>query len=114
MILGSGAFEINLSVPLVLEYEEVIFREWSLLTLEADDVDALFNYLCAAANRYQIHFLWRPFLKDPKDEMVLELAVSASCDHIVTYHQRDFLGAERFGVEVIEPVQSLRIIGELP
>ena len=113
-LIGSGAFEINLSVPLVLEYEEVIYRELSFLTLEADNVDDLLNYLCSAANRHQINFLWRPFLKDPKDEMVLELAVSACCDHVVTYNQRDFLGAETFGVEVIEPVQLLRIIGELP
>jgi predicted nucleic acid-binding protein len=82
--------------------------------LEADDVDDLLNYLCAAANRHQIHFLWRPFLKDPKDEMVLELAVSACCDYIVTYNHRDFLGAETFGVQVIEPAELLRSIGELP
>jgi hypothetical protein len=46
--------------------------------------------------------------------MVLELAVSAGCDSIVTYNQRDFLGAGTFGVQVIEPVELLRSIGELP
>ena len=113
-LVGSGAFEINVSVPLVLEYKEVLYRELSVLTLAADDVDDLLDYLCMVANRHQIHFLWRPLLKDPKDDMVLELAVAADCDYIVTYNQRDFQGAETFGVQVIEPVQLLRSIGELP
>ena len=113
-LVDSGAFEINASVPLVLEYEEVLYRELSALTLVADDVDDLLDYLCSVANRRQIHFLWRPYLKDPKDDMVLELAVTADCDYVVTYNRRDFQGAETFGVEVIEPVQLLRIIGGLP
>lgn len=113
-LVGSGAFEINVSVPLVLEYEEVLHRQLSALTLAADDVDDLLDYLCAVANRHQIHFLWRPFLRDPKDDMVLELAVTAGCDYIVTYNHRDFQGAETFGVEVIEPVKLLGIIGEVP
>ena len=106
-LVGSGTFEANMSVPLVLEYEEVLQRELSVLTLAVDDVDDLLDYLCMVANRHQIHFLWWPLLKDPKDDMVLELAVVADCDYIVTYNQRDFQGAETFGVKVIEPVQLL-------
>jgi predicted nucleic acid-binding protein len=60
-----------------------------------------------------LFFLWRPYLKDPEDDMVLELAVTANCDFIVTYNIKDFKGAEEFGVEVITPQEFLERIGEL-
>jgi len=46
--------------------------------------------------------------------MVLELAVTASCDFIITYNKRDFQGAERFGLRVVTPKEFLEEIGELP
>jgi hypothetical protein len=62
----------------------------------------------------EIYFLWRPYLRDPRDDLVLELAVKAGCRFIVTYNQRDFAGCERFGVEAIRPGDLLRRIGEVP
>lgn len=56
-------------------------------------------------------FLWRPFLRDPKDELLLELAVKAQCGYIVTYNRRDFEGSEEFGIVVVTPGQMLREIG---
>jgi hypothetical protein len=50
-----------------------------------------------------IHFLWRPTLRDPRDELVLELAVAAGCPHIVTHNVRDFASAEQFGVIALPP-----------
>ncbi len=76
-------------------------------------IDDILDYVCAVANHRQVFYLWRPFLKDPKDEMVLELAVTANCDFIVTYNKNDFEGAERFGLEVITPKEFLERIGEL-
>ena len=58
-------------------------------------------------------FLWRPFSKDPKDDMVLELAVAAECEYLVTFNEKDFEGAERFGIKVVEPKEFLKRIGEL-
>jgi len=59
------------------------------------------------------HFLWRPVLKDPKDDHVLELAVEASAQFIVTYNLRNFAGAEKFGIQVVTPKEFLKVIGEL-
>ena len=56
----------------------------------------------------------RPYLPDPDDDMVLELAVAAQCDFVVTYNMRDFVGVERFALRVIEPGAFLRHIGALP
>jgi len=61
-----------------------------------------------------IHLLWRPQLRNPDDEMVLELAVAAGCDHIVTYNKKDFAEARRFGLRVTTPREFLKLLGEIP
>ncbi len=58
-------------------------------------------------------YQWRPLLKDPKDDMVLELAVAAQCDWIVTFNKRDFVGAEQFGIQIATPREFLWTIGGL-
>ena len=74
-----------------------------------DDIEELIEVLTQAANLWQIHFLWRPFLPDPNDEMLLELAFTANCDAIVTYNLRDFRGVkENFGIAVITPKQFIQ------
>jgi|SRR5690554_377931 predicted nucleic acid-binding protein len=72
------------------------------------------DYLCTIGNRHQIYFLWRPYLNDPKDDMVLELAVTAGCRYIVTFNERDFRDIERFGLQAIRPIEFPRIIGDVP
>ena len=108
--LGSGAFEVSISVPLVLEYEAVAKAQARELGLTHQDVDDLLDYVCAAAQRRRIFYLWRPVLRDPRDDMVLELAVEAGAEIIVTFNQRDFDGAEQFGIRVLPPGEVLRIL----
>ena len=67
----------------------------------------------ARSHLQQIFFLWRPLLPDPKDDMLLELAVAARCQSIITYNVRDFVGAEKFGISVLEPGPFLSGIGVL-
>lgn len=113
-LLGlSDRFEINLSVPLVLEYEDVAMRPGLVPELLPQDIIDIMDYLCSVANRHDIFFLWRPLLVDPKDDMVLELAVEAHCDYIVTFNTRHFVGVERFGLQAVTPQEFLRKIGEL-
>ena len=73
-LIDTGHFDIHLSVPLVLEYTEVLLRELQNLYLSREEVDDLIDFFCAVGIQHEIFFLWRPFLLDPKDEMVLELA----------------------------------------
>jgi putative PIN family toxin of toxin-antitoxin system len=110
-LLGSELFQINLSVPLVLEYEDVVKRYLHELPVDKQDVEDLLDYLCSIANITEIHYLWRPFLRDPGDDMVLELAVAANCDAIVTFNKRDFGGCEQFGVRLLTPFELLVEIG---
>ena len=111
-LIGTGKFDISLSVPLLIEYEAVSKRR-KFEELIDTDIDNLLNYLCKVADKRDIFFLWRPFLKDPKDDMVLELAVEAGCEFIITYNLDDFKGVEQFDVEAITPKQFLIKIGEL-
>lgn len=112
-LVGSERFNIHLSVPLVLEYEEVLRREILNLTISESDIQDFIDFHCAVAMRHQVFFLWRPYLRDPKDDMVLELAVKAGCDSVVTYNVRDFAGIERFGISAITPATFLESIGAL-
>jgi predicted nucleic acid-binding protein len=105
-------FQLNVSVPVVLEYEDVCKRHISATGLAIGDIESIVDYMCATARQREIFYLWRPLLKDPKDDMVLELAVEAGCDVIVTFNVRDFAGAERFGIRVMTPRAFLLEIGE--
>ncbi len=107
-------FEINVSVPLVLEYESALKRPGTVPALTSEEVDTVLDYLCSVAHHREIYFLWRPALRDPKDDMVLEVAVEASCEFVVTHNPRDFKGIERFGVGAVTPSEFLREIGEIP
>jgi len=113
-LVGTGRFEIHLSVPLVLEYQEVLSRELSNLYVSATDIEDFIEFHCSVAMKHQIFFLWRPYLRDPKDDMVLELAVAAGCDSVVTYNIRDFAGIEKFGITAVVPAEFLKAIGALP
>jgi putative PIN family toxin of toxin-antitoxin system len=112
-LLGAGLFDIHDSVPLIFEYEDVIQRQRVSLGLSNQDVSDFINSLCALAQHHEIYFLWRPFLPDANDKLILELAVSAQCDYIVTHNISDFKGVEKFGVKAITPREFLQIIGEV-
>lgn len=105
--VGTGQFEICLSVALLLEYESVLKRPSIGITLSRATVDDILDYLAKVGQPQDIHFLWRPTLPDAADDHVLELAVAGGCDTIITFNRRDFRGAERFGVEIASPATFL-------
>lgn len=113
MLLESGKFDIHLSVPLALEYEDATKSKGGK-NLRLEEIDDILDYICSVAQHHEIYFLWRPFLGDPRDDMVLELAVAAESKIIVTYNTDDFRGSEEFGIRVLTPRQFLQEIGELP
>lgn len=113
-LIGQGRFNLHISVPLLLEYEAVLHRQLSHLPgLNADDIEHFLDYVCAVAHQHEVFFLWRSTLHDPLDEMLLELAVEAQCEVIVTYNRRDFVGSEPFGIKILSPREYLAAIGEI-
>jgi predicted nucleic acid-binding protein len=106
--IGTGAFELAVSVPLMLEYEDAMMRQLSSSPLNEADVRDLLDYVCGVAVHQEVFFLWRPFLRDAADDMIVELAVAAGCELIVTHNVRDFRGSERFGLRVVTPAAFLQ------
>jgi predicted nucleic acid-binding protein len=101
--VGSGSFELVISVPLALEYEAVLMRQLPWTALDESDIGAIVDYICSVADRQEIFFLWRPLLRDPGDDLVLELAIAAGCEAIITHNVRDFAEAAKFGLKVLTP-----------
>jgi len=102
-LLRDEQFEIAVSVPLVLEYETVLVQHAVELGLSREAAIGVVDFLCDVAHRQDIHFLWRPSLPDPQDEFVLELAVAANCEAIITHNVRDFVGAKKFKPKALTP-----------
>lgn len=103
-----------LSVTLAMEYEAVLSARLQELDLTEEQLAGFLGYFVALAERVKVFYLWRPGLRDPGDDMVLETAVAARADFIITHNVKDFTGADRFGVPVVTPGWFLHHIGGTP
>jgi putative PIN family toxin of toxin-antitoxin system len=108
-----GRVTLLLSMPLALEYEAVATRAEHRLAagLSECEVNIFLTAVVALAEPVTTHFLWRPQLRDPADEMVLEAAVNGGADALVTFNVRDFgTVPAQFGVEIMLPREAIRRI----
>lgn len=106
-----GRFSLVANVPLVIEYEATCLRQPHALAagLSESDIRQFLDGIAALVEPVETHFLWRPRLRDPADEMVLEAAVNGQADAIVSFNQRDYGNIPRtFGIEVLKPIDALR------
>jgi putative PIN family toxin of toxin-antitoxin system len=94
-----------LSVPLALEYEAVLLRPEQLKAtgLRAADILAVLDALCSVCEKVDLLYLWRPMVRDPNDEMVIETAFVGHAELLVTFNIKDFAGAEAIGIPVVTP-----------
>ncbi|MFN8694511.1 MAG: putative toxin-antitoxin system toxin component, PIN family [Holosporales bacterium] len=107
-----GKVEMLVSVPLMMEYEQVCKRSEhraGLLKTESA-VDAFLDGLAARATPVIVRYNWRPQLNDAGDEMVLETAINGVADAIITFNTRHFGAAAHFGIELAQPGDLLRRI----
>ncbi len=112
--LPSPQFELALSQPLYNEYLDVLLRPTVKPNGTSDeDIVDFVREIVGAAHRQKIYFLWRPWLQDSKDDMILELAVAAQCAYIVTFNLKDFANIELFGIEAITPADFYAIVRNL-
>ena len=106
-----GLATLLLSVPLALEYEAVCRESDHRIAagLSESQVNVFVNGVIAMAEPVETHFLWRPQLRDPNDEMVLEVAVNGRTDALVTFNVRDYGEAPgRFGLDLLLPKTAIR------
>jgi putative PIN family toxin of toxin-antitoxin system len=112
-LIPTGKVEFLLSVALFLEYEAILKRSEFLKVagLTVSDIDTILNLLAAKGEKIFEHYLWRPQLKDPNDEMVLELAINGGAEAIVTFNQKDFVEvAKKFNVKIMAPADFYKIL----
>jgi putative PIN family toxin of toxin-antitoxin system len=102
--------EMLASVPLMLQYEAVASRpeHRAASGLSDTEIAEVLDAMAAVVTPVTISYLWRPMLRDPDDELVLETAVNGRADLLLTFNERDFAGAERFAPHVARPGPALR------
>ena len=111
MALPKELFTPNVSVPLFLEYESVAKRQGLVSKLSSQDIDSILEYFLSKSSIRKIFFLWRPYLKDPKDDLVLEVAVESQSEYIITFNTKDFNGCNKFGIAVVTPQEFITMRG---
>ncbi len=104
-MVGQSKFSLQVSAPLVAEYEAVLKR--GQLKLTPQQIDDVIDFVCANSEHHKIFYLWRPTLKDPDDDFLLELAVKAQAS-IVTWNMADFKKADKFGISIMTPRDLLK------
>lgn len=107
-LIGSEQIQLHVSTPLIAEYDEILQRELPHVAFQE-----VVNYICQVAIKHKIFYLWRPLLKDPDDDFLLELAVKSQAS-IVTWNVKDFKAANKFGIQVITPKDLLIELGVTP
>lgn len=111
--IDGGRAVMLLTVALALEYEAICtLAEHRLASgLSASEAAVYVDGLIALAEPVRAFFRWRPQLRDPGDELVLEAAVNGQADAIVTFSESHLREARKsFGIEVMRPAEALRRI----
>ncbi|HLM00675.1 MAG TPA: putative toxin-antitoxin system toxin component, PIN family [Pyrinomonadaceae bacterium] len=111
--LNDSRWQVNVSTPLLLEYEDVLKRSEMNDFISAANADIFLDGLCAIAENHDIFFLWRLLAKDPNDAFILELAVRVNADFIITYNAKDFPAAADFGIKLATPKEFPEFVGNL-
>lgn len=106
--LPSERFQLALTVALYTEWQAVLTRPEHLPPGATPEMaQGFLRYLASIAHLQDVHFLWRPFLRDPDDDMVLECAVASGSAFIVTHNTRDFARAQSLNVQALTPAEFL-------
>lgn len=105
-----GKVRPAVTAPLLFEYEDVLRRPGYLPHLQPADISSFLDWWVSVSACHTVHFLWRPCLRDAKDDLMLEAAVAASADGLVTFNVRDFAGADALGVRILTPAELLNLL----
>jgi putative PIN family toxin of toxin-antitoxin system len=101
---------VVLSNHLTYEYEEVLKREASTVSLSLIDIDALLNAICARGEEWSLTHNWEPILHDPDDEPLVQLAQESGALVIITHNTRHLQPAAALGIHILKPEEFLCIL----
>lgn len=111
-MIGGEFFDFAISVPLILEYEAILKNHLDKNIFSDSDIENFIDYVCKVGIKTKIFYLWRPYLKDSFDDHVLELAINANAQSIITFNKKDFLKAESLGIKIQNPKEFLEKLKE--
>ncbi len=110
-MLPDPRFDFALTIALYTEWQSALTRpEHVPPGVSVDGVLGYLRYLASLAYLQDVHFLWRPFLRDPDDDMVLECAVASGSQYIVTHNLKDFRRVPELKVHAITPADFLKLL----
>ena len=112
-LLAEEQFRISVSVPVVLEYEAILKKKLDRRIYSDQDIQVIIDYICKVGRHTKVFYLWRPILKDPYDDHLLEVAVAANSKWIITYNVNDFEKAKTFGIVAVTPYEFLQVLQEV-
>jgi putative PIN family toxin of toxin-antitoxin system len=113
-LIGKNRLIPCISTAVVLEYEDVLCRSFHGKQYTQTDVRDFLDFIVKNSRCVPIYFRWRPFLSDINDECILELAVTAGAEAIITYNKKDFKEVtKQFGVSILDAREFLIQTGEL-
>ncbi len=95
--LSDPQITLHVSNTLLFEYDEIFHREQASIGLTEHQIADLLDGFCRLGVKHYVSFLWRPAARDPDDDFLLDLAVTARATHIVTHNVRDLEVARQFG-----------------
>ena len=107
-IRAGGDLTLHLSAAVVLEYEEILLREIVPELAGAEDVAAFLDELVAVAVCHSRIEPWRPLSVDPDDDCLMELALTADAEALITFNKAHFRPAEAMGIELLTPGEFLQ------
>lgn len=112
--LRKGRYKALVSVPLMLEYEAVLKRPEQLEASRRSEVatDAFLDAFSLCVEPVHLHYLWRPQLRDPADEMGLETTLNGRANALVTLNVGDFAAAANFRMPVLTPGEFWQLLQE--
>jgi len=105
---------LALSVPVFLEYHEVLKRPSTLTKtgLSEKHINAVLDLIAYVGYKYQIDYLYRPNLSDESDNKFVELALASNSVYLITTNTKHFTVKNELSlhpVMVVTPGQFIRI-----
>jgi predicted nucleic acid-binding protein len=112
LTLGHPRWQSVVTPALMFEYEDVARRP-GLALLSYQDITNILDMIYRESRRQFVWFSWRPLSSDPGDDAILEAAIAGRCDYVVSFNERHLRVAREFGIEILKPVDLLKLIGEI-
>jgi len=111
--IGHPQRQSVITPALMYEYEDVAHRPGAAAGLSPQDITNILDMIYRESYRQFVWFSWRPLSSDPGDDAILEAAIAGRCDYVVSFNERHLRAAGEFSIEVLKPVDLLKLIGEI-